>query len=387
MEEAQKAFDKLKKKFEEKPILITPDLTKPFEIFADASNHVTGAVLTQRDNNGVQHPCFFYSKPLSSVEKRYHTLEQEFLAIIRAIQEWRHYIDGAPEETIIWTDHNNIIHWTNPAKLSQRMTRWSTTLSAYKIKIKHITGNKNIAADALSRKFIEDKDEDEPKQAIPNKFIDKSTFSAEELSNELTLEEKQNILRQHHDSPIAGHPGIKETLCKVSEQHSWPGLKQFVTNYVKGCENCQRFKINRHPLKLPLQGIPAPQSNQPFAQIAMDLITDLPRSKSFDSILSVVDHGLTKGIILILTTKRVTLEGIATLLMDNLFRRSGIPDKVISDRDPRFIAKSMKAFLQGLGVKQATSTAFHPQTDSTTGRFNQEIELYLAIYCADNPET
>jgi len=141
------------------------------------------------------------------------------------------------------------------------MTRWSTTLSAYKIKIKHIAGNKNTALDALSRKFIKDKDKDKPKQAIPDKFIDKLTFPAEELSNEPTLEEKQNILRQHHDSPIAGHPGIKETLCKVLKQYSWPELKQFVTNYVKGYENCQRFKINRHPLKPPLQGIPAPQSN------------------------------------------------------------------------------------------------------------------------------
>ena len=70
----------------------------------------------------------------------------------------------------------------------------------------------------------------------------------------------------------------------------------------------------------------------------MDLITDLPKSKGFDSILSVVDHGLTKGIILIPTTKEVTSEGIVTLLIDNLFRRFGIPDKVISDRDPRFIA-------------------------------------------------
>jgi len=75
------------------------------------------------------------------------------------------------------------------------MTRWSTTLSAYKIKIKHIAGNKNTTADALSQKFIEDKDEDEPKQAIPDEFINKSTFPAEELSNEPTLEEKQNILR------------------------------------------------------------------------------------------------------------------------------------------------------------------------------------------------
>ena len=68
-EETQKAFDKLKKKFEEKPIFITSNPTKLFEIFTDALNYVTGAVLTQRDNNGVQHPCFFYSKPLSLVEK------------------------------------------------------------------------------------------------------------------------------------------------------------------------------------------------------------------------------------------------------------------------------------------------------------------------------
>jgi len=53
IEEAQKAFDKLRKKFEEKPILITPNPTKPFEIFADTSNHITEAVLIQRNNNGI----------------------------------------------------------------------------------------------------------------------------------------------------------------------------------------------------------------------------------------------------------------------------------------------------------------------------------------------
>jgi len=144
-----------------------------------------------------------------------------------------------------------------------------------------------------------------------------------------------------------------------------------------------RFRV----LTPPLQGISVPSSNRPFAQIAMDIITDLPKSKGFDSILSVVDHGLTKGIILIPTTKGVTSKEIVTLLMDNLFQRFGILDKVISDRDSQFIAKSMKAFLQGLGVKQVTSTTFHPQTDGTTEQFNQEIELYLAIYCANNPET
>jgi len=63
-EKAQKVFNKLKKKFEEKSILIIPNLTKPFKIFANTSNYATEAVLTQKDDNRVQHPCFFYSKSL-----------------------------------------------------------------------------------------------------------------------------------------------------------------------------------------------------------------------------------------------------------------------------------------------------------------------------------
>jgi len=77
----------------------------------------------------------------------------------------------------------------------------------------------------------------------------------------------------------------------------------------------------------------------------MDLITDLLKSKGFDSILSVVDYGLIKRIILIPITKGVISEGIVTLLIDSLFQRFGISDKVISDHDPRFIAKLIKAFL------------------------------------------
>ena len=384
----QEAFEELKKHFEKEPILMTADSTRPFKIFTDVSNNGTRAVLTQKDENGVQHPCFFYSKPFTGAEKRYHTAEQEFLAIIWAIQEWRQYIDGAPTETIVWTDHNNIIHWTNPAKLSRRMMCWSTTLSAYKIKIKHISGNKNVVADALSRKF-EETEEEEPQQAIPDRLIDKQTFKIDgenlERNKEPSLEDKRRILFENHNHSTAGHPGIKETTRRILQHHYWPGIRSFVANYMKGCEDCQKYKINHHPLKASLQGIPGAKSNRPFSQISMDLITDLPKSGGNDAILSVVDHGLTKGIILIPTTKAADSKEIAKLLVDNLFKRYGIPDKVILDRDPRFIAKSMKAFMKGLGIEQATSTAFHPRTDGTTKRFNQEVKLYLAIYCANNP--
>ena len=73
----------------------------------------------------------------------------------------------------------------------------------------------------------------------------------------------------------------------------------------------------------------------------MDLITDLPKSQNFDCILAIVDHGLTKGIILVPTQKTADSKEIAQLLLENLFKRYRLPDKVISDRDPCFASKAM----------------------------------------------
>jgi transposase InsO family protein len=116
----------------------------------------------------------------------------------------------------------------------------------------------------------------------------------------------------------------------------------------------------------------------------MDFITDLPLVKGFDSILVVVE-GLSKGVILIPCNKTITAEGTAKLLLDNLYKRFGLPDKIISDRDPRFASRTFLELLKLLGITSALSTAFHPQTDGTTERVNQEIEAYLSIYCTAHP--
>jgi len=135
------------------------------------------------------------------------------------------------------------------------MMCWSTILSAYKIRIKHISDNKNVIADILSRRF-EKSEEEEPQQAIPNHLINKTTFQVDkelpEKFKELSLEEKQQILFENHDDPMAEHPGIKETTRKVLLHHYWPDIKTFITNYVKECKNCQKYKINCHPFKPPL---------------------------------------------------------------------------------------------------------------------------------------
>ena len=118
----------------------------------------------------------------------------------------------------------------------------------------------------------------------------------------------------------------------------------------------------------------------------MDFITDLPTINTFDSILVVVDQGLSKGVILIPSNKMITAEGTAKLLLDNLYKRFGLPDRIISDRGLQFASKSFIELLKLLGIKSALSTAFHPQTDGTTEQVNQEIEVYLSIYCTSHPE-
>jgi transposase InsO family protein len=117
----------------------------------------------------------------------------------------------------------------------------------------------------------------------------------------------------------------------------------------------------------------------------MDLITDLPPVNDCDSILVVVDRENTKEAILIQTAKTLTQEGGGQLLLDNLYKRFGLPDKILSDRGPQFAAKAFCELLKFLGIKLNLTMAYHLQTDGATERVNQEIEAYLLIYCSAHP--
>ena len=155
---------------------------------------------------------------------------------------------------------------------------------------------------------------------------------------------------------------------------------------MKGCGICQQFKIDQspsHPIFHPIPGAP---TTRPFAHCSRDLITDLPLSNGFDLILVVIDQGLLKGVILCPCTKTITSDRVAQLLFDNLFKRFGLPNKIISDRRPQFAARAFKELLKLLRITSSLTTAYHPQSDGATEQVNQEIEVYLSIYCISNPE-
>ena len=102
-----------------------PNHTRPFQIETDASKCATGAVLTQLDSNGDRHPISFISKTLSPTERNYEIYDQELLAIIQALKEWCHYIQGSAHTTIILSDHKNLMYYREAKKLNQQQARWS----------------------------------------------------------------------------------------------------------------------------------------------------------------------------------------------------------------------------------------------------------------------
>ena len=88
-----------------------PDQTKPFQIETDASKYASGAVLTQTNMNGKQHPIAYLSKTFTETERNYDVYDRELLAIVRALTEWGHYIQGTNHTTMVYLDHKNLMYF------------------------------------------------------------------------------------------------------------------------------------------------------------------------------------------------------------------------------------------------------------------------------------
>ena len=100
--ECQAAFEALKTAFTTAPILRIPDDAQPFRLSTDASDFAVGAVLSQLDpNDGKYHPVAFHSRALDVHERNYEIYDKELLAIIRALEEYRHYLEGHPALIVV----------------------------------------------------------------------------------------------------------------------------------------------------------------------------------------------------------------------------------------------------------------------------------------------
>ena len=104
----------------------------------------------------------------------------------------------------------------------------------------------------------------------------------------------------------------------MQKDYWWPGMSTFLHRFITGCADCQAAKVNTHPMVPGLSPL-AIKHPLPFSSISVDLITGLPNSHGYDSVMVVVDHGLTKGVIYCPCTKNIDFEGVAQLFFTNVF--------------------------------------------------------------------
>jgi transposase InsO family protein len=225
-------------------------------------------------------------------------------------------------------------------------------------------------------------------------FLKKNYSEADRILSSLTLVDgvlwhrdriyvpdilRVRIMAMYHDSPAVGHPGIARTLSILLRTFSWPGVKSLVLAFVKTCDSCQRVKARRTLKDGKLVSlVPEPK---PWSTIGMDMITKLPLSGGFDSVLVVID--LLSKLTHFIPCRESSLSAVlANLFRKNIFRLHGFPDKIVSDRGTTFVSNFWKALMNSLSIKSALSTAYHPQTDGQTERMNHILEDYLRHFCS-----
>ena len=195
------------------------------------------------------------------------------------------------------------------------------------------------------------------------------------------------IMRIHHDDPLAGHFGREKTELLIKRKYWWPGLSKDVEEYCSTCTICEVMKPRRHRPYGEAQALPMP--GRAWQEITMDFITDLPPCKVgnevMDAVLVIVDR-YSKMVVYVPTTKRCTSVELASILMEWVVRRYGMPRGIVSDRGTVFTSQYWSSFAFEAQVKLRLSTAFHPQTDGQTERANQTLEQYLRCYCSEEQE-
>ncbi|UYV77011.1 hypothetical protein LAZ67_14002809, partial [Cordylochernes scorpioides] len=409
-QEEQNAFEALKSALISEPALGHFDYSSPTEIHTDASNYGIGAVLVQIQK-GKERAIAYASRTLNKAEKNYSTTERECLAIIWAINKFRPYVFGQPF-TIV-TDHHSLCWLTNLKDPCGRLARWALRLQEFDVTVVYKSGRKHQDADCLSRsplEYSEDMEDDIPSivtlqnfseeqmndQAI-RKIADKLQSSPNnsfvKIDNMLYRKNydpmgkpwllvvprhlRQELLKNFHDSPTAGHLGFTKTYDRIRKKYYWPGMYRMVRRYVAHCSDCQRRK---HQPQLPsghLQPIPVPEVA--FEKVGMDLLGIFPTSEGGNRWIIVCTDYLTKYVITKALPTSESME-VAKFFIEDVILKHGAPRELITDRGRNFTSSMISDLNNQCRITHRKTTAYHPQTNGLTDRLNKTIADMLSMY-------
>ena len=425
-DQQRQAFNELKQRLIEAPILRQADESRPFTIKTDASGYALGAVLVQGEGPE-EHPVEYASRLLTPPERNYSTTEREALAVVWAVNKFRGYIEGST--TTISTDHQ-ALKWLMTIKSpTGRLARWALQLQPYDINIKYVDGRINKVADTLSRPPIDEVwpptcsacavtvdfptrsvsdiraeqmlDEDistiikslenpEPNEdstywsmkgyLVMSGMLYRYNPDIEEDDAQLVVprHELTQILQEYHDAPTSGHYGAERTYRRIAQRYYWKGMRAYITNYTKNCAECQRYKAtNQKPAGLLMTS----SMNQRFETISFDLFGPLPTTRDGNNWIFIVEDNASRWIELF-ALKTATAEQCAQVLINEICLRYGTPRRFVSDNGTQFISAVLQQVTHCMDISHSFTPVYHPEANPVE-RKNRDLKAQLAILVKD----
>jgi len=415
-DEANKAFNKIKKAFEKAPKLyvIRPDLK--FGLYVDASKSGLGAMLYQYDEDkDVKNTVAYASRSLKGAELNYTITELECLAIMWALRKW--YASLLGRRIKIHTDHRALKFLSACADDSSRIARWITFLNEFDIEICHIPGKENVIADTLSRRNVNNgyaKQEKSIKRiaaiAKPNDELDTTTWCDIIERAQEECQTLQNFPRDDDNVYLRdGLVRIRETSGEkiiIPERISWElidrihdyilhygtdkvadfankyfkikNLERLVRDVVASCNTCQATKYYTRPTR-GVEYFVLPE--RPGKVVSIDIFRPLPQtSKGFKYILVVMDQfsKLTK----LYPMKNQKLDAIMDALQLEHFPQLGVPEEILSDNGGQFITNRWREFAENVGFAIRKTTPYNPQSNPVE-RVMRELGRIIRVYAHD----
>ncbi|GJZ65267.1 reverse transcriptase domain-containing protein [Tanacetum coccineum] len=372
-EECIQAFQTLKKKLTEAPILIAPNWDQPFELMCDASDYAIGAVLGQRIEKHFR-PIHYASKNMTEAESNYTTTEKEMLAVVYAFEKFRSYL--IMKKRIVYTDHSALKYLFAKKDAKARLLRWVLLLQEFNFKVIDTKGAENYTADHLSRL-------ENPYENVLNPKEINENFPLETLNMVTSRgdpsQEAAGILTACHSGPTGGHYGANYTAKKVFDSGFYlPTIYKDAHELVKNCDSCQRQgKISQRD-EMPQNSI---QVCEIFDVWGIDFMGPFPSSRGNKYILVAVDY-LSKWVeakALPTNDARVVVK-----FLKSLFARFGTPRSIINDCGTHFCNDKFAKVMSKYGVTHRLSTAYHPQTSGQVEVSNRGLKCILEKTVGEN---
>ncbi|XP_044313299.1 uncharacterized protein K02A2.6-like [Drosophila rhopaloa] len=184
---------------------------------------------------------------------------------------------------------------------------------------------------------------------------------------------RARVLYECHDSPTAGHLGVRKTITRLSQRYFWPGMYRDAKQHVRHCESCQKFKTvqTKAAGKMLTRVV-----SEPFDILCADFVGPLPRSKQGNSMLLVFHDVFSKWVELI-PLRKATAAAVQKAFRERILGRVGTPRKFVCDNGTQFTSRALKDYFAKLGVEVQYTAPYCPQ-ENPTERTNRTVKTLIS---------